>query len=74
MATSGLREKAETRRETLESSRTRTRAVAPAQSSRAVKRYGAEVKGERLSILFDGDDWYAGVVKKYDAAKGRYNT
>ena len=38
-----------------------------------MKRYGAEVKGERLSILFDGDDWYAGVVKSFDACNEKHH-
>ena len=53
------------RRETLENSRTRRPSGVAAVANFA--RYGDEVVRERVSIKWDGGDWYLGTVRQWSA-------
>eukprot|EP00900_Chrysochromulina_parva_P014790 jgi/Chrpa1/23311/Chrysochromulina_OHIO_Genome00008347-RA len=47
------------RRDTLQSSRTK--------SKNTMKYFGPEVKGKRVSVLFDNSKWYGGVIRDWSA-------
>ena len=54
------------RRETQTSSRTSGRRASTAVKKPVLTAYGKEIKGERVSVLWEGGRWYQGTVKDFN--------
>ena len=52
------------RRDTLQSSRTK--------SKKTTRHFGPEVKGKRVSVLFDNSKWYGGMIRDWSAIDDRH--